>query len=359
MSSSKIFFFICFIFLTLKSFSQLESQSLFNTKIKENVVCFRIPAIACATNGDIIVAVDERTKSCGDLRHEDDINIVIRRSEDNGKTWSEIKTIIDYPIGESASDPSFIVDKITGEIFLFFNYMNLKFEKDIYYLKFVKSSDNGNTWTKPIDITNQISKPEWHNNFKFITSGEGFQTESGKLLHTLVNLEQGLFVFASDDHGKSWYLIDTPIKPADESKIIELASDKSWLINSRVNSSGYRYIHKSFDEGKTWTSKPDSSLIDPSCNASLVQYTYYENNNEKNVLIFSNLHSSSNRENLSLKYSLDNGKNWSKPKIIYQGQAAYSSLCILKNGELALVFEKDNYSDIVFCSFLINFVLAE
>jgi sialidase-1 len=83
--------------------------------------------------------------SCGDLRYNEDINIAIRRSEDNGKTWSEIEVIVDFPLGESASDPSIIVDKITGEIFLFYNYMNLKLEKEVYYLHYIKSADNGNT----------------------------------------------------------------------------------------------------------------------------------------------------------------------------------------------------------------------
>jgi sialidase-1 len=58
-----------------------------------------------AQNGDLIAAIDERKINCGDLRTNKDINIVIRRSEDNGVTWSEIKTVADLPSGESASDP--------------------------------------------------------------------------------------------------------------------------------------------------------------------------------------------------------------------------------------------------------------
>jgi len=61
-------------------------------------------------------------------------------------------------------------------------------------------------------LTSQITKSEWHNDFKFITSGRGIKTSSGKLIHTLVNLENGLHLFGSDDHGESWYLIDVPIK---------------------------------------------------------------------------------------------------------------------------------------------------
>ena len=193
-------------------------QDLFNTSIKDSVSCYRIPALVTAPNGDLIAAIDERIPSCNDLRGSDDINIVLRRSSNNGKTWTPIETVMDFPLGQSASDPSLIVDEITKEIFLFYNFMNLDTEKDIYYLHVMKSSDNGKTWSKPEDITTQIAKPEWHKDFKFITSGRGIQTSTGKLLHCMVNLDNGMHVFGSDDHGKTWFLIDTPIAPANESK---------------------------------------------------------------------------------------------------------------------------------------------
>ncbi len=226
----------------------LKFNNLFDSKTNPNVSCYRIPSIIAAPNGSLIVVIDERIPSCGDLKWSEDINIVMRSSSDNGNTWSEIKTIVDYPLGKSASDPSLILDKITGEIFLFFNYMDLINEKNVYYLKFIKSIDNGETWSSPTDITSEISKPEWHNDFKFITSGRGIQTRSGKLLHTLVNLKNGLHLFESDDHGKKWKLIDTPIKPVNESKIIEL-NDGTWMINGRVDGTGIRFIHTSTDEG--------------------------------------------------------------------------------------------------------------
>lgn len=192
----------------------IDYQNLFSAPMREGVSCFRIPAIITAPNGDLIAAIDERVPSCGDLKWSNDINIVMRRSEDNGESWSEIETVVDYPLGQSASDPSMLLDEVTNTIFLFFNFMDLDNEKDIYYLKVVSSRDNGKSWSSPQDITSQISKLEWHKDFKFITSGRGIQTRSGKLLHTLVNLEKGLHLFGSDDHGESWFLIDTPIKPA-------------------------------------------------------------------------------------------------------------------------------------------------
>lgn len=333
-----------------------EYQDLFNKSMNDSVSCYRIPAIVTAPNGDLIAAIDERVPSCGDLKWSNDINIVIRRSSNRGKTWSNIESIVDFPLGKSASDPSMIVDEITKEIFLFYNYMNLDTEKDIYYLHVIKSQDNGKTWSAPEDITAQISKPEWHNDFKFITSGRGIQTKSGQLLHCMVNLKSGMHLFGSDDHGKTWYFIDTPISPADESKVVELV-DGTWMVNARVNDKkGVRYVHTSSDEGKTWTTTAEPQLSDPGCNASIIRYTSIKDGYKKNRLLFSNAKSEKGRTNMTVRVSYDEGKTWSAGKTIYSGSSAYSSLTVLKNGDIGLFFEKDDYSENVFTSFSLKWL---
>lgn len=325
----------------------LDFKNLFNSEAQIDVVCYRIPSIITAPNGDLVAAIDERVPSCGDLKWNKDINIVLRRSADNGNSWSALETVVDYPLGKSASDPSMIVDKVTGEIFLFFNYMDLELEIDVYYLKVIKSIDNGKSWGTPTDITSQITKPEWHKDFKFITSGRGIQTSKGKLIHTLVNLQKGLYLFGSDDHGQNWYLIDTPIKPGDESKIVELI-DGSWMVNSRINGIGNRFVHTSYDEGKTWQSISDSSLIDPGCNASIIRYSSINDGADKNILLFSNANNKDERMNMTIRISYDEGKNWSAGKTIYAGSSAYSSMTVLSNGDIGLFFEKDDFPENVF-----------
>lgn len=333
----------------------LVFQDLFNTSMDERVKCYRIPSIVTAPNGSLIAAIDERVPDCSDLKYNKDINIILRRSFDNGKTWSKIETVVDFPYGKSASDPSMIVDDVTGEIFLFYNYMDLDVEKDIYYLHVVRSSDNGVTWSKPEDITSQIAKPEWHKDFKFITSGKGIQTSSGKLLHTMVNLNSGLHVFGSDDHGKTWYFIDVPIQPADESKIIELV-DGTLLINARVNGKGMRYGHISKDDGKTWVTKAVPELLDPGCNASIIRYTAIKDGYKKNRILFSNAKSEKERVNMTVRVSYDEGKTWTKGKTIYQGSSAYSDLTILENGDIGLFFEQDSYIKNPFVSFSLEWL---
>ncbi len=330
----------------------LAHQDLFNTTMKEGVSCYRIPALVTAVNGDLVAAIDERVPSCSDLGKSKDINIVVRRSADNGATWSKIETVVDYEYGKAASDPSMIVDRETGDIFMFYNYMDHGAAPDVYYLYVVKSSDNGKTWGEPVDITPQITKPEWEKDFKFITSGRGIQTRSGMLLHTMVNIQNGLHLFGSKDHGKTWFFIDTPIMPGDESKVVELV-DGRWMINSRVRGAGTRYIHISADEGKTWETAPDPTLIDPACNASIIRYTSVADGHDKNRLLFSNAKSKNKRRNMTVRISYDEGKTWTEGKTIYAGDSAYSTLTVLENGEIGLLFEKDDHTE----NMLVRFTL--
>ena len=316
-----------------------QTQVLFAPGKEKNIACYRIPALVTSRDGDLIAVCDQRVPTCADLNGNRDINIVMRTSPDNGENWSEIRTIVDYPEGRSASDPSLITDLVTGTLFLFFNYMDHDQEKGVYYLRVTKSTDNGKTWSTPEDITDQITKPDWHGDFKFITSGRGMQTQSGKLVHTLVNLQKGLHLFRSEDHGRSWSLLEVPLIPGDESKIIELA-DGTWMVNSRVNGAGHRYVHLSADEGKTWVTHAEAGLADPGCNASLIR--------EGNVLFFSNPNCTDQRKNLALRISTDGGKTWGEGSTVHAGNSAYSSMTFIPGKGIGLLYERNNYSEIVF-----------
>ena len=318
-------------------------KPLFDVSMKEGITCYRIPALVTATNGDLIAAIDERVPSCGDLKWSDNINIAIRRSTDNGHTWLPIETIVDFPLGQSASDPSMVVDEETGEIFMFYNYMDLIHAKNEYRFHVISSKDNGKTWSEHRDITEQLSVAEMKDDFKFITSGRANYTADGKIIHTIVNLSRGLYVFGSDNHGKDWYFIDNPVKPADESKIIDLPNGK-WMINSRVNNFGFRYRHISDDMGKTWTSEVDSALTDPGCNGSIIKYSSVKNGDDKDRIVISQIADPKGRNNLTIRLSYDNGKTWAYSKSLYPLGAAYSSMTVLKDGNIAIAYEKDGYS---------------
>ena len=354
--SNKKIFCLVFIFNIINfqlAQEKLEFVDLFNSKNNPKVSCYRIPSIITASNGDLIAAIDERVLSCDDLKSNRDINIVMRKSTNNGKSWHPIVRIVDYPLGESASDPSMILDKKTNTIFLFYNYMDLDEQKNIYYLKYISSNDNGNTWSSPVDITEQISKPSWKNDFKFITSGKGIQTSDGTLLHCLVNLQKGTHIFGSIDNGKTWFLNENPVSPGDESKIVEL-EDNVWMVNSRVNNLGFRYSHLTYDKGKSWISKEEKSIIDPGCNGSILKYNF----NNKNLLLLTNINNQKERKEIVIRYSEDEGMNWSSPKVIYDGEAAYSSMTQLSNGDVGIFYEADNYTSNIFKPLSIDWILS-
>lgn len=321
-----------------------NAQDLFYTGCNasaQNVSCYRIPAIEICDRLIIIAAADERVPSCGDLKWNENINIVIRRSMDGGRSWTEAQRIVDFPDGESASDPSMIYDKATGTLFLFYNYMNHKTASDKYFFHVIRSMDGGITWSEPQDITSQIAPQGWADDFKFITSGHGVTTSDNRLLHTIVNLQNGLHIFGSDDHGTSWYLLPAALTPADESKIITL-EDGTWIVNSRVQDAGYRYLHFSKDNGTNWTSLPCEQLPDPGCNGAVETFKY----RDKEYILFVNTADPEHRRNLTLKYSTDNGTTWSAGYTIHKGEAAYSDIAVTPDGDIVILYERDNYAAI-------------
>ena len=332
----------------------LEKKDIFISGTK-NTHTFRIPAIITANNGDLIASCDARRNSSGDLIWVRDIDIVVRRSTDNGRTWGPMETVIDYgdkSVGKPASDPSLILDRTTGEIFCFYNFMDQVKAPKEFRLHVQRSKDHGKTWSKPLDITDEIAKPSWKMDFKFITSGRGIQRRNGDLLHTLVNLKNGLHLFGSKDHGKTWHFIDTPIKPANESKVIELA-DESLMINSRLNGKGFRGVHRSDDNGKSWSYEMDTSQVDPGCNGAVLRYTSVKDGYKKNRLLLVHSNSPRGRKNLVVKISYDEGKTWSKGKVIDPGPAAYSDITICKDGTIGVLYEP-GYKAIRFTRFTLE-----
>ena len=304
---------------------------------------YRIPATTCAPNGDLIVVCDGRV-AYNDLNGSRKIDIVMRRSSDGGNTWTPCETAFSEGEGKPVSDPSLVTDRITGELFCFYNFMDQDLSEQEYRLHVRKSQDNGKSWDNAIDITGAITPETWNRDFKFITSGQAWQTRDGKILHTLVNLNdnrKGVFLFGSHDHGKSWKRYEALITPADESKFVEL-SNGEWMVNSRVNGNGCRYVHRSRDGGKTWESTPDAVLVDPSCNAVILPYRYQNETKDLDLLFFCNNNDPVDRKNLTLRLSTDQGKTWTRQQVLDPGDCGYVDMTALPDGTLGIVYETAN-----------------
>ena len=319
------------------------------------IAVYRIPALCTAPNGDLVAVCDARRDNIGDLNAFQPINIVCRRSSDGGKTWTQSEPTWTWPWTNadkwSGSDPSFIVDAEAKKIFLFYNVWHWKNPDgsdrwgNVYRFHVQESSDNGKTWSKPRDITKDISFPEWpfgkgHNagGFIFISSGSGIQTEDGTLLHTLVHVGDGNALFGSPDHGKTWKAYGKPVKKGDECKVVEL-TDGSWMINSRWKGGG-RQIHVTKDRGKTWESRYDRKLEDPQCNAQIMRVG--------DVLLFSNCKSPARRHSLHIRASTDEGATWNEGLCVEPLGAAYSDMCVVPGHEIGVAYEGAGYATINF-----------
>ena len=324
----------------------LDSQSLFISGTN-NTHTYRIPAIITANNGDLIAVCDARRKSSGDLLPQRTIDIVFRRSTDNGKTWSPIQ-VMDRAENGGCSDPSLLLDRETGEIFCFYNFMVSDKRNKEFRFYYQSSKDHGKTWSDSVDFTDQVAgQAELKLAFKFITSGRGIQLKDGTLMHNFVRVGNGGTVFASKDHGRTWQSI-SDYSPGDESKLVQLA-DGSLMVNSR-RLAGQRYQHRSTDGGKTWvTSK--FGPTDPRCNASILRYTF----GGKDLLLFCNVASSSGRKNFAVRVSKDNGQTWSDGKVIDPGPSAYSEMTVLSDGTIGVLYEP-GYSEVRFVKFAIDAV---
>jgi len=341
----------CLLLVTGSALAVSEVQTLWRNG-DGGIKVYRIPAICTAPNGDLVAACDARAWNMGDLNAGQPINITIRRSADNGKTWTEPANSYTWPWvkdGErwAGSDPSLAVDKKAKKIFLFYNVWNVSAGDRVYRFYVQESKDDGKTWGKPRDISKDIAFAEWpfgksdkQGGFIFVSSGSGIQLndKKGTILHTLVHVGDGNALFGTDDHGKTWKAFGRPAKCGDECKVVELA-DGSWMINSRWRGGG-RQIHVSKDRGMTWESRYDKSLTDPQCNAQIMRYG-------KKVLLFSNCNSGK-RENLYLRASLDEGKTWSGGISICPGGSAYSDITMLKNGDVGVLYEGPGYNTIDF-----------
>lgn len=305
--------------------------------------CYRIPALCEAPDGSLLAVADQRVPSCGDLLYNPNINLVLRKSTDQGQSWSPLRVIVDFPDGISASDPSFIVDKQEGKVFLLFNFMDHINQPRKFQHMVMESSDNGETWSEPVNITPQISSPEMENYFRFVTSGKGVQTSDGTLLHTLVTLEEGVFIIGSKDHGKTWFRLPTPIKPADETQIA-VAGDGSWILSARVNRKSHRLTYQSTDQGHSWNLIGDTLHADPGCNAGFIRL----NTNNQEIFLLTHIHHPTERKGFTLCFSADGCQTWREFKTIEPGSAAYSSVVELPDGRVGVMYEKDDYRQIVF-----------
>lgn len=382
----KIIIVTVVLFSFLKLYAQQNEVSVFISGT-DGYKCFRIPTIIRLPNEKLLAFCEGRVMGQADYGN---IDIVMKSSSNGGKTWSPLQVVAEN--GDlQAGNPAPVVDMTDpdypqGRIFLFYNTGNnnegeiLK-GNGIKYCRYKTSIDMGATWSIPVDITEQVhrlKRPTVDAKFNFAedwrgyanTPGHAMQFQSGKYKgrifvaanHSFGNPQKGsghyvAHGYYTDDHGKTFKLGNNLNLPgSNESIATELSNDRL-MMNSR-NQKGdvrARIVSISSDGGATWdTTYFDHTLIDPVCQGTILNIGKKKG---KNILAFCNAASISKRDNLTVRISFDEGKTWAKNFSIYKSQAetnerfdfaAYSDLVKLNKRNIGVLFEKDNYSKIVF-----------
>jgi lysophospholipase L1-like esterase len=326
-----------------------EQQDLFVSG-EEGVANFRIPALCVTPQGTLLAVCDARVDRGGDLPNN--IDQVLRRSTDLGKTWSPMRTIVNYPGTAGAADPSLTVDCQTGTIWLSYAYgpegvglaggKNMPgYGDDTFHLHLRRSDDDGKTWSKPIDITRQVKQPEWKAVWN--APGKGIQTRDGRLLIGFSAHDEGnrpsSHVACSDDHGNTWRAAQAG-RGTNENQIVEL-NDGRLLVSMRRNGLPYRVVAHSRDSGWTWQSQQTRrELVGAGgCQGCIARYSSTRNGDAHNILLHSYPGKKGKRENMTVYVSFDEGENWPIVRQINEGYAAYSCITRLPDDTIGLLYE--------------------
>ncbi len=311
---------------------------------------YRIPAICVMPDGSLIAVNDKRKNNEQDLPQ--DIDVVCRRSTDNGRTWSEPKTIV-RGMGKDRGygDPALVVCG-NGDVLCLMAGHNGYFqstEKNPIRIFVCRSKDNGVSWSEPQEITSRVWGSTAMNpackNYRgaFVASGNGLRLEKGEhkgrvlFAASLLRDEENVsddYVIYSDDNGYTWQVSEMAYKGGDESKLIE-REDGSVLISVRQR--GPRGYNVSTDGGVTWGKQGFwTEMSTNACNGDMLRIK----TGGKSVLLHS-MPNSMEREDVSIYVSYDEGKTWQKPILMCPGPSVYSSMTLLPDGSIGMYVEQN------------------
>lgn len=374
-----------FLFLLFETALFAQSETTVFESGTNGYKTFRIPAIIKLPEGTLLAFCEGRVNGPGDFGDND---IVMKRSTDKGHSWSALQVVADYgdlqcsnpaPVFDH-SDPAFP----NGRIFLFYNTGTCK-ESDMLKGKglvrcmYKTSVDGGISWSDPVDITRMVHrplKPEADTAFHFMEDWRYYANTPGHAVQLRYGVYAGrIYVAAnhsagqpqpaamhyqahgyySDDHGKTFHLCESvTFKGSNESMAAEI-SGNGLIMNSRNQKGNVRarIVSLSHDGGANWdTTYFDHQLPDPVCQGSILNLGMKHG---KQVLAFCNAADTSHRNNLTLRISRDEGQTWKYKKIIasapegFKGDySAYSDLVSTGRKRIGILYEKENYSRIVF-----------
>lgn len=350
----------------------LEKVDLFAAG-QDGYALYRIPGIVTTRRGTVLAYCEARKSDRGDWGT---IDILLRRSTDGGKTWGARTNISNVP-GPKAKNPVALAQKLAtpGEV----TYNNPVAIPDangavhfLYCLEYarcfyIRSDDDGVTWSKPVEITAAFDKFRPEYDWKVLATGPGhaIQLRTGRLVVPVwLSLGTGghahrpsvTSVIYSDDLGRTWRRgeIAGPNEGEwnipNETCAVQLA-DGRVLLNMRSESKANRRLLTTSRDGATGWSRPQfhEQLLEPICMATMVRLSEAP---AKNRLLFANPHNlaradgkevagkNRDRRNVSVKLSYDESVTWPVSKTIEPGFSGYSDLAVANDGTILLFYER-------------------
>lgn len=289
---------------------------------------YRIPGLVTSNKGTLLGVYDIRYNSSVDLQEY--VEIGISRSTDKGQTWEPMLVAMSF--GEfgglpktqnGVGDPSILVDEKTGTIWIVAAWthglgngrawVNSQPGMDLNQtaqLMLVKSEDDGKTWSKPINVTEQVKDPSWY--FLLQGPGRGVTMQDGTLVFPIQFIDStrtpNAGIMYSKDRGMTWNLHNAARSKTTESQVAEIEPGVL-MLNMRDDRGGSRAVSITKDLGRTWTEHPSnrSVLQEPVCMASLISVKAEDNVLGKDILLFSNPNTTQGRHHITIKASLDGG----------------------------------------------------
>ena len=375
----------CVLVVSVGAAPRLEFSDVFPSP-SNGIARHRIPGIVVTPRGTILAYCEARKNNSSDWG---EIEIHLRRSTDGGKTWDAPRQIAHRAAriegnprkkqgGEreqTVNNPVAIVDRVTGAI---------EFVYCVNYARAfsMRSTDDGQTWSAPVDITASFEPFRRHYPWKVIATGpgHGLQLKSGRLVvpiwlaygNTGDHKPSASATIYSDDHGRTWQAGDIAFPNAgafgdpNETMITTLADGRVMLVARNVSKANRKLVSVSADGATGWsTPRFHDQLWEPICMASIVAHP-----SQPGLLLFSNPHTlardsggaempakSGKRENLSIKLSRDDGQTWPVNKTLDAGPSAYSDLAVLPDGTVLCLYEKG--SDIVSARFNLEWLTGK
>lgn len=337
--------------------AELDRRDVFVSG-QEGYHTYRIPALVALPSGSLLAICEGRKTSRAD---HGDVDLVLKRSTDGGQTWGPVELI--YEEGGTAritiGNPCPVFDPATGTLWL-------PFTKDNDRVLVTSSRDEGRTWAPPRDITAQVKQPDW--TWYATGPGNGIvltrPPHAGRLVIPCDHRVGGdpkdtggwnergrSHVIYSDDHGQTWRLGGSTDYAMNECAVVELA-DGTLMLNSRsYRGKACRGVSLSRDGGQTWQpTRDDLTLVESVCQASLIRAAW-PTGDRPGLLVFANPAVPRGRTRLTVRLSEDDGRTWPYARLIEEGSSAYSSLALLPDGAVGLLYERDNFGRLTFTRF--------